>query len=61
MTAEKGRICRWFLFKRLMGLEPTTFCMASSGEGPDYEQECGLLAVGDCVGLRPITVGLDTI
>jgi hypothetical protein len=25
-------------FKRLMGLEPTTFCMASSGEGPGFQR-----------------------
>ena len=44
-----------------MGLEPTTFCMASSGEGADFQQECGFPAVRDAVGFSRITVGLDTI
>jgi hypothetical protein len=44
-----------------MGLEPTTFCMASGDVGPHSQQECEFLASGDAVGLRPITVDSDTI
>jgi hypothetical protein len=49
------------LSKRLMGLEPTTFCMASSGEDPLSQQECGVSAVADAVGLPSINGDSDTI
>jgi hypothetical protein len=47
--------------KRLMGLEPTTFCMASSDEGPLFQQECGFSAAANAVRLLPITGHSDTI
>jgi hypothetical protein len=50
-----------FFIKRLMGLEPTTFCMASSGDSPGSQQECRVSVLANAVGLRPITADSDTI
>jgi hypothetical protein len=30
--------------KRLMGLEPTTFCMAINTSEADFQQQCGVLS-----------------
>ena len=58
---QKTRSMSGLPMKRLTGLEPTTFCMASGGEGRDSQQECGIPPVADAVGLLPITVGSDAI
>lgn len=45
-----------------MGFEPSTFCMASSSaESPDSQQEGGIRASADAIGLPSIRLGLDTI
>jgi len=44
-----------------MGLEPTTFCMASSGEDSLSQQECGFPPIADAVGLLSISGDSDTI
>src|SRR4051794_2729174 len=43
-----------------MGLEPTTFCMASSTRSLDFQHLCGVHAGSDAIGLHPITVGSGT-
>ena len=44
-----------------MGREPTTFCMASSGEDSLSQQECGFPPIADAVGLLSISGDSDTI
>jgi hypothetical protein len=39
-TASQERASR----KRLMGLEPTTFCMAINTSEADFQQQCGVLS-----------------
>src|SRR4051794_11045743 len=48
------------LVQLLMGLEPTTFCMAISSSMPDFQHRCGFLARTDAVGLPSIT-GVPTV
>jgi hypothetical protein len=59
-TKRKTRSMSGLPMKRLMGLEPTTFCMAISTYGPDFQHRCGFLADADAVGLPPITGDSDS-